>query len=305
MAVEYAKVLAAMKITPVVIGRGKDSAAIFQQKTGLPVVCGGLDAFLKTKPEEPDAVIIAVNVVDLAKTAACVLGYCQPKILLEKPGAVTTKDINLLKSCKGTERVFIAYNRRFFASTQAVRKMLEEDGGAISCTFEFTEWGHRIATVVDQKDPREMAHWLIANSSHVIDLAFYLAGFPKKLDATVQGALSWHPSGSAFCGSGMTDKGATFSYHANWEAPGRWWVEVMSKNRRFKMCPMESVQVQNKGEISWAEVDLDVASDEQVKPGLYGMTSGFLSGGAHLGLCTLDELARHFPVFQKMANYGD
>jgi len=305
MAVEYAKVFAAMKIEPVIVGRGQESAQIFQDKTGMAVVCGGVDAFLQTGPDKPDAVIIAVNVVDLARTAASVMDYCQPKILLEKPGAITSADVNLLKACKGADRLFIAYNRRFFASTQAVRKMLEEDDGPVSCTFEFTEWAHRISPVIGRKNPEEMKHWLIANSSHVIDLAFYLAGFPKKLDATVEGALSWHPSGSAFCGSGTTDKGATFAYHANWEAPGRWWVEVMSRKRRFKMCPMETIQVQNKGEITWSEINLDDDMEKQFKPGLYGMISGFLSNGEHTGLCTLDELVSHFSVFQKMANYQD
>jgi predicted dehydrogenase len=305
MAVEYAKVFAAMKIVPVVIGRGQESARVFQEKTGMGVVCGGIDAFLKTGPGKPDAVVVAVNVADLARTAARILEYCQPKILLEKPGAITSAEIGLLKSCKGTDRLFIAYNRRFFASTQAVRKMLEEDAGPVSCMFEFTEWAHRISPVIDRKNPEEMKHWLIANSSHVIDLAFFLVGFPKKLEATVAGSLPWHPSGAVFCGSGLTEQNATFAYHANWEAPGRWWVEVMSRKRRYRMCPMETVQVQNKGEISWSEIKLDDAVEKQFKPGLYEMISAFISDGACPALCTLDELTRHFSVFQKMANYQD
>ena len=87
MAHEYAKVLAALSITTTVIGRGETSAQIFTSKTGLDVKTGGIDAFLANNPEIPDAVIIAVNVVDLAKTTTSILGYCQPKILLEKPGS--------------------------------------------------------------------------------------------------------------------------------------------------------------------------------------------------------------------------
>lgn len=303
MAAEYAKVLQAMGIAPLVIGRGEKSATVFAEKTGIEAVTGGLESFLATCPPMPDAVIITVNVVDLARTASMVLGYCQPKILLEKPGAITTEDIELLQSCEGTENLFIAYNRRFFASTQAVKKMLEEDGGPVSCTFEFTEWAHRIEAVLDRKHPEEMKHWLIANSSHVIDLAFYLAGSPVKLDATVTGHLSWHPSGSAFCGSGLTERGATFSYHANWKAPGRWWVEVMSEKRRYLMCPMESVQVQNKGSLGWEDVLLNDDLDKQFKPGLFQMLDIFLSCSITAELCTLDESAQHFPLFQRMAGY--
>jgi len=303
MAAEYAHVLSALNWIPIVIGRGDLSAKRLHDKTGLTAITGGLDKFLESEPPVPDAVIIAVNVVDLASTAAAVLGYCQPKILLEKPGAITMRDVQLLRSCKGTENLFIAYNRRFFNSTQTVRKMIEEDGGPVSCTFEFTEWAHRIEQVLDQKHPEEMRHWLISNSSHVIDLAFYLAGKPKKLDATVAGSLPWHPSGAAFCGSGLTDRGATFSYHANWKAPGRWWVEVMSEKRRFRMCPMETVQIQNKGEVSWEDVPLE--EDTTYKPGLYNMVCDFFRESPSKELPRFNELASSLDVYCTIGGYSD
>jgi predicted dehydrogenase len=305
MALEYAKVLAAFNITTTVIGRGEASAQIFTDKTGVDVTTGGIDAFLASKPVKPDAVIIAVNVVNLAKTATSILGYCQPKILLEKPGAITTAEVSSLKACPGSENVYIAYNRRFFASTQAVRKMLEEDGGATSCTFEFTEWGHRIDKIKDQKDPTELAHWLIANSSHTIDLAFNLSGYPKEFSSTVSGSLLWHPSGSAFVGSGMTERNATFSYHANWDAPGRWWVEVMSSKRRFRMCPIETVQVQNKGSVSWEDVKINLSHELEFKPGLYDMVETFMEKDPSPQLCTFNQLSRHFEILQKIAGYQD
>ena len=37
-------------------------------------------------------------------------------------------------------------------------------------------------------------------------------------------------------GAGVTENGALFSYHANWEAPGRWSVEIMTKKRRLMHC---------------------------------------------------------------------
>jgi predicted dehydrogenase len=305
MAVEYTKVLSVMGIHPVVIGRGEESAHNFEAKTGVPVISGGLDAFLAAQPESPDAVINAVNVVDLASTTANILQYCESKVLLEKPGVLNSRELALLSGIRGNENIYIAYNRRFFTSTQAVRKMLAEDGGPVSCTFEFTEWAHRIETVIDRKDPEEMSHWLVANSSHVIDMAFFLAGFPAKFDATISGSLPWHPSGSVFCGSGITERGASFSYHANWEAPGRWWVEVMSLKRRFKMCPMETLQVQNKGEVVWRDVDLDVTSELELKPGLYDMVEAFFANDPKPELCRFDDLAQHFSSFQKMAGYRD
>jgi len=306
MAIEYTKVLSSMGIIPIVIGRGQASAQAFTKTTGIEVFCGGINAFLETKPKKPFAVIVAVNVVDLAKTTARILNYAHPKILLEKPGAITSDEIKMLQACEGSEHIKIAYNRRFFASTQRVQKLLEEDGGPVSCTFEFTEWGHRIADVIDQKDPKEMKHWLIANSSHVIDLAFYLAGIPRKLDASVFGSLPWHPSGSIFCGSGITQKDVSFSYHANWEAPGRWWVEIMSSERRFKLCPLESVQVQKKGTIVWDDLILNDQKDAEFKPGLYDMVNTFISEKEEASkLCSFNEFIQHFPLLQQIAGYKD
>ena len=42
--------------------------------------------------------------------------------------------------------------------------------------------------------------------------------------------LDWHSSSSQFCGSGITDKGALFSYSADWESPGRWGIEIKTEN---------------------------------------------------------------------------
>jgi predicted dehydrogenase len=305
MALEYTKVLDALNITTTVIGRGESSAQTFTDKTGWGVITGGIDAFLASKPEKPDAVIVAVNVVDLAKTTASILNYCQTKILLEKPGAITAAEVSSLKSCPGSENIYIAYNRRFFASTHAVRKMLIEDGGANSCTFEFTEWGHRIDEIKDQKNPAELTHWAIANSSHVIDLAFNLAGYPEEMSNVVRGSLPWHPTGSAFVGSGLTEKDATFSYHANWGAPGRWWVEVMSSTRRFRMCPLETVQVQLKSSVAWDNVDIDLSQEKEFKPGLYRMVETFLEDIPSPELCTFKQLCQHFSILQKIAGYQD
>ena len=50
--------------------------------------------------------------------------------------------------------------------------MIAEDGGVTSFHFEFTEWSHQIQHL--QKAPGVMDHWVLGNSSHVLDLAFHL-----------------------------------------------------------------------------------------------------------------------------------
>ena len=51
----------------IVIGRGENSAKVFQEKTGLPVNTGGLREWLNYSPELPEAVIVATNIIVLAE----------------------------------------------------------------------------------------------------------------------------------------------------------------------------------------------------------------------------------------------
>ncbi len=302
MAQAYAAVLESLHIEPRVIGRGEASAKSFEAATGIPVERGGIEGWLRSQPESPTFVIIAVNVMELARTAAAIATYCDASLLVEKPGFVTGKDVDFFPE-SALDRVYIAYNRRYFASSLHVSQQLALDGGASGGFFEFTEWGHRIASVLDRKNPDEMAHWLLANSSHVIDLAFHLLGTPATLHSTVKGTISWHPTGSSFAGSGKTQTGAIFSYLADWTAPGRWWLDVSSCKRRFRMCPLEAVEVQELGEITWRPIQLNDVMDRQFKPGLFAMISDFLSATPSGRLCTARSQLEMLPHYRKMAGY--
>ena len=65
MAIEYAKVLKALKVKFLAIGRGKKSAQRFNFITKKEVFEGGLSKFLKTKPLIPNKVINTVNIEEL------------------------------------------------------------------------------------------------------------------------------------------------------------------------------------------------------------------------------------------------
>lgn len=81
---------------------------------------------------------------------------------------------------------------------------------------------------------------------------------------------------SKFCVAGISTEGALFSYHANWEAPGRWVIEILTKKRRFLFKPMESLQVQILGSVAVNAVELDDTLDKDFKPGIYLQTKAFI-----------------------------
>src|SRR5262249_11696101 len=245
MGIEYAKVLRAHGRTFLIIGRGDSSARRFEDATGLTPIRGGLESFLKGSAARiPQQAIVAVGVDDLARITQTLLQVGVRKILLEKPGGLTHEEIARVAEAANrcSAEVFVAYNRRFYASVRRGREIVSEDGGVVSFFFEFTEWSDQIST-----SPIPMAvkqNWLLANSSHVLDLAFHFGGKPAQICSFKRGSLPWHTAGSSFAGAGVTVQDALFSYAANWEAPGRWGIEVLTKHWRLIYRPLEELKIQ-------------------------------------------------------------
>lgn len=302
MSLSYTAVLKAMDVDLCVIGRGQASAAAFEQACGVPVSTGGLAAFIAAAPQAADAAIVSVGVEALFDTTRTLLEYGVKRILVEKPGALHLAQIEGLRALAAARRaeVLIGYNRRYYSSARAVRELAAADGGIESAFFEFTEWGHEIATL--QKGEGVKERWLLSNSSHVIDLVFNLIGAPAELHAATRGTLDWHPSAAVFVGSGISERGVPFAYHSNWDAPGRWGVELVSKNFRFFLRPMESVQMMRKGSVAIEPVELNDGLDKQYKPGLYLQVADFLAGKSG-ELCTLDQQVTLWPAYCKIGSY--
>jgi predicted dehydrogenase len=289
MARDYAKVLDGMKLGYEVIGRGAAATATFRDKTGHPAHEGGLEAFAQAHPAPP-AAIVAVGVAELAQTCTSLLRHGVKSILTEKPGGLDATEISALAGAakEAGAQIYVAYNRRFYASTRRARELIAEDGGVTSFTFEFTEWSHEIEALPTPAAIKR--NWLLANSTHVIDLAFHLGGEPETLSAQVAGSLSWHPSAAVFTGSGVAKGGALFSYHANWAAPGRWGVEVLTRKRRLIFRPMEKLHVTKLASVAITEEPIDDEKDKAFKPGLYRQVEAFLGDGGELP--SIDEQVR-------------
>jgi predicted dehydrogenase len=302
MAKDYARVLAALGRDFLTIGRGSDSAATFEAELGMPVRRGGLERALLELPP-PDEAIIALDVGQLAEAATLLSKSGCRRILLEKPGALDVASLDVLRGVADQQNtaIFIGYNRRFYASVAKARELVDEDGGITSAHFEFTEWAHKIAPL--QTDPAVKERWLIANSSHVIDLAFHLCGRPSSWAKWSSGSIDWHSSSARFCGAGTTSSGVLFSYFADWQAPGRWGVELLTRRRRLLLRPLESLQSVALGSAEAAPVHLADDLDTRFKPGLYRQTEAFLRDDIGR-LCTLDEQAENLALYASMASYG-
>lgn len=290
IAIEYTKVLKALDKDFITIGRGHEKAQAYYEATGIKAIEGGLEAYVQTQPEVAEFAIIAVNVNCLASATISLMKYGVKKIFCEKPGFNDPSELNeVISVAQDTKsEVYYAYNRRFFASVLKAEEIMKADGGMTSMNFEFTEWGHVIA---NSNHPVEVKkNWLTANSSHVIDLAFFLAGEPVKMSSYVSGSLSWHEP-SCFVGAGVTSKGVLFNYQANWNAPGRWAVEIQTPLHRIYLKPMEQLQLQDKGSVKVYPVEIDDSLDKNFKTGFFLETKAFL-GNDTTRLCSLEQQAR-------------
>jgi predicted dehydrogenase len=303
MAQDYIKVLNDLDVNLTVIGRSEKSAKLCEEKTSQKVIIGGLDKFLLKKPTLSEHAIVSVGVEKLYETTKQLLEYGVENILVEKPGAMTQNEfdeLTILAKAKNAN-ILIAYNRRFYASTLKAQEIIKNDGGVTSFNFEFTEWAHIIETLVKADGVKEK--WFLANSTHVVDMAFYLGGNPKDINIFASGGVSWHPSASNFSGSGISTNGALFNYHANWESAGRWSVELLTKENRLIFRPMEKLQIQKRGTIAQIfDESIDYMLDEKYKPGLFLQTSNFLENNFD-GMCTIEEQTKMNKIYTKMANY--
>ncbi len=302
MAREYVKVLHGLHRSYVIVGRGDASAKKFEQETGTVVVRGGISSFIKGQDAIPSHAIVAVGIHDLYENALILLQAGVKHILLEKPGSLHPAEFQKLtaEAKKQNAIVSIAYNRRFYASTQAAKDYIEEDGGVTSFNFEFTEWLH---VFEEQGRLIEILPYLfLANSSHVVDLAFFLGGKPVEIACYWQESSRWRGAATSFAGSGNTETGALFNYQANWEAPGRWAVEMLTPNRRLIFRPLEKMQIQQMKSIRVDFADIDYTLDEIYKPGLFLETQAFLEHNEMFEeLCSLEEQTNMIQVYKQMA----
>ena len=300
MAIEYAKVLKAMKKPFIVVGRSRKSAKNFKKITGIDVVSGGLSSWIKKQKTVPKIAIVAVSVNQLSKTTTELLSKGAELILVEKPGGMTAEEIKTLSNTakRKKSRVYVAYNRRFYASTKKAIEIVKKNDGVKSFTFDFTELSHQIGKLKLPTAVKE--NWFLANSSHVVDLAFFLGGKPADMRSYKSGSLRWHSGGSIFVGAGISEFGAPFSYSANWASPGRWGLEVFTSKSRLIFRPLEKLQIQRMGDFAIEEVSTDDKLDKKFKPGIYRQTESFLSNRNNL--ITIEKQAEALKFYNQIIN---
>lgn len=230
-------------------------------------------------------------------------------VLVEKPGALSSTGLLELEASLSATNAFgyLAMNRRFYPSVQLAERLLKEDGGGLSCAFEFTDLECHVASLMAEAPWRTdlFERWGLINPVHVIDLAFFLCGGPSNLCTFRAGKLPWHTTGSEFSGAGITNRGVTFSYFGSFGGAGRWKLDITTPRRRLQLCPLETLGQQEKDSFALQLLDLP-CEPPGLKPGLHGLLCSFLTaaeGGSCGPLPSLKEGAQTLAHVERIFGY--
>jgi predicted dehydrogenase len=305
MSQEYAAALSHLNVDVTAIGRGEASAKLFRDLTDRPVVLGGLEQFMDSyKGAIASHAIVCLPVDALYTETLRLIKFGVKNILVEKPAGLSSAEINDIEehASRFGCNVFVAYNRRFFSSVIELQKRIEKEEGLLSFSFDFTEWSDSIKATSHNQEVKE--NWVLANSTHVIDLAFFLGGHPAEYSTHTSGSLDWHNRSSIFCGSGITEKGTIFNYHSNWASPGRWGLEFCTSQSRYLLKPMEKLQRIRHNSVEIENIESDFSRfDEDFKPGLLLQTEAFLGRHSTSSLCSIKYHNRIFQAYENIAGY--
>ena len=107
--------------------------------------------------------------------------------------------------------------------------------------------------------------------------------------------------GCSFAGAGRTDTDALFTYTANWDAPGRWGVEINTSKHRLIFRPLERLQIMDVGTVNICNPEIDYSVDVSYKPGLFKEIESFVFGNNRSRLCTIDEQFKMIPVYREIS----
>lgn len=267
--------------------------------------CGPIEKAISTF--EPTHAIVASPVETLALISKQLIIRGVKNILIEKPGILNYEEGSVLRRVVDElgANVFVAYNRRFYASIQTALKMIKRNSDSIlSVNFEFNE------RIIDQEKfsgyhESVRQKWIIANSMHVLDSVFFPVGLPDFARSCFiqEGEIPWHSAGSLFVGSGLTDRSVPFSYHANWNAPGRWSFQWMTRDTRYIFSPIEELKVMTIDNFEVKNVTLEEEQDINFKPGVINQDLAFIGGPRGEELVSLNYALSLLDLGVKIAGY--
>ena len=302
MGKQYALALSEMNVKDVTIfSRTKQKAVELCNEFNYSPIFGNPEDSLSNVSKK-DLTIVATSINSLIPMTRIAIESGQTNILIEKPGSLYHDKLLELEKISNKVRVRIAYNRLTYPNLHKLKSLVSKEGGISSCNFNFTE---RIQSIDFKKENTDVySRWGISNSLHVISMVLDLIGFPKEFLFYQSGKLDWHPTGSIFVGSGLTEYDIPFSYHADWGSSGRWGIEVMTQENAYRLISLEELYVCHKNSFEWEKVPF-ITAYPKIKQGLAEEIAIMLYEEleSKIPLVTLEKASKFIQVAEKILGY--
>jgi predicted dehydrogenase len=298
---QYAFALQKMNVKNItVISRKGIENEHIKNSLGLKILDGGYEKHLPDFKKQ-DLVIVALPTESLLPASEMALKSGQTNILIEKPASLFSEKLNSLDKFDKNSKIIIAYNRLLYPNFHKLKQLITDDGGITSVKFTFTEWIDKID--FSNYDAQTLKYWGIQNSLHVISMIIDLIGDLKQISSFSNGKLNWHPSGSCFVGSGISDQNIPFSYHSDWKSGDRWGIEVFTMKNSYKLTPLEDLFVCPKNSQTYRQVKFDKAFSE-TKQGISEEIAFMLSDMNDLKpFVTINTAKKFIETAKKIFNY--
>ncbi len=188
----------------------------FAAKHNIKKVSKNLKEFIY-ESKDVDAFVIAIK-TEATYPLLKILSNKKKPILVEKPGSLQAKD---LKKIKFKDKIFFAYNRRFYDSVYWFKKFLKKKNSSfVSVTIP---------------DTIKTYHQFIINGCHVIDLLSYIFGKLKLL--SINKTKNKNENGILIIMKSF--KGDLINIILNWGAPDNFSINAFNNNERFELRPLE------------------------------------------------------------------
>jgi predicted dehydrogenase len=243
-----------------VASRTATNARTFAEEFGIPIVSANVKDLYHSAA--PDLVVVTVNEVAIAEITHQCIEYPWT-ILIEKPPGLDLIEADGIEqhARSAGRKVYVGMNRWSYSVTQHVHRALGQRDGI------------RFVHVQDQEDPiaaaragkpeRSVAHWMFANSIHLID---YFRIFTRGDPAQVQILQPWQRDRPCVVLAQIEfSSGDLGLYQAVWNGPGPWAVSVTVPGERWELRPLEQGVYQRLGD---KPVSLEVHPwDHLFKPG--------------------------------------
>ena len=211
-----------------------------------------------------DYIVIAVQPRFSLDILLYLLKNTKSKILIEKPVGLSSLDFKKINCEEFDERVYVAFNRRWFNSIKNLKKELK-DKETLTVNIEFTEHNNRMRGSIE-----ELERWAIANSIHVIDMGLFLYGIPK-----ISFLRNENNSGVQIIEARAEHKKITFYFKAYWGGAGNWNISILTNKANYVLNPIENLNKQNIESFK-KEVINTSSPKNDYKPGFFEQSKSFL-----------------------------